>query len=265
MQGILPIEELLSTLQPCVCIDGSSMTLLCSALTVPDLTDEHMKMIDQETRRFKHAGSQMLRNCFTADDQTAKIRLQMSLVDCFCALATIATSADPGHRHFAADVEHCVTSDSSKPHYSDITISQLPSSSDDNPRCTSQNEKLCVLVEVMFSGLKSRHEDKFQKAFSQLMHAAELAFNAKQWDEQLCCCLGSLTHWHVFLLRVVRDPERNCPAFRISHYNEFALNEEPFDWDSSGSQFVNMYRTLFEHLLWCLLVGYSLQLVQQCD
>ena len=91
------------------------------------------------------------------------------------------------------------------------------------------------------------------------MHAAALAFNAKQWDEQLCCCLGSLTHWHVFLLKVVRDPERNCPAFRITHYNEFALPncKEPFDWDSSGSQVVNMYRTLFEHLLLCLLVGTS--------
>ena len=252
LQRIQPIE-VVSTLQPCVCIDGSSETLHCSTLKVPKLTDEHQKTIDQETRRFKLVGSQLLRNCFTTDDQTAKIRLQMSLVDCFCELATIATSADPGHHRFVTDLEHCVTSDSSK-HYSDITISQLPSS-DDNPRCTSQNEKLCVLVELMFSGLKSRHEDKFQKAFSQLMHAAELAFNAKQWDEQLCCCLGSLTHWHVFFLKVVRDLERDCPAFLISHYNEFALDKELFDWDSSGSQFVNMYKALFEHLLWCLLVG----------
>ena len=254
MQGI---EELVSTLQPCICIDGSSKTVLCSAFEVPGLTDEHKKMIDQETRRFKLVGSQMLRNCFTTDDQTAKIRLQMSLVDCFCELATIATSADPGHRHFAADLEHCVTSDSSKPHYSDITISQLPSSSDSNPRCTSQNEKLCIVVELMFSGLESRHKSKFQKAFSQLMRSAELAFNAKQWDEQLCCCLGSLTHWYVFLLKVVRDPEKDCPAFQISDYNEFALPKEPFDWDSCGSQFVNMYKALFEHLLRCLLVGQS--------
>ena len=244
MQGI---EELVS---------GSSKTVLCSAFEVPDLTDEHKKMIDQETRRFKLVGSQMLRNCFTADDQTAKIRLQMSLVDCFCELATIATSADPGHRHFAADLEHCVTSDSSKPHYLDITISQLPRSSDSNPRCTSQNEKLCIVVELMFSGLESRHKTKFQEAYSQLKQTAKLAFNAKQWDEQLCWCLGSLTHWHVFLLKVVRDPEKDCP-FQISHYNEFALRKEPFDWDSCGSQFVNMYKTLFEHLLRCLLVGQS--------
>ena len=248
MQRVLPFEELVSTLQPC---SDQCQT----ALKILDLTDEHKKMIDQETRRFKLVGFQMLRNCFTTDDQTAKRRLQMSLVDCFCELATIATRADPVHRHFAADLEHCVTSDSGKPHYSDITISQLPSSSDDNPRCTSQNEKLCVVVELTFSGLKSRHKDKFQNAFSQLMHTAALAFNAKQWDRQLCCCLGSLTHWHVFLLRVVRDPERDCPAFCISCYKEFALNKDPFDWDSCGSQFVNMYRTLFEHLLACLLVG----------
>ena len=109
----------------------------------------------------------------------------------------------------------------------------------------------------MYSGVESMHQSGFQNAFSQLMHAAALAFNAKQWDEQLCCCLGLLTHWHVFLLRVVRDPERDCPAFRISHYKEFALNKEPFDWDSCESEVVNMYRTLFEHLLLCLLEGFS--------
>ena len=245
MQGAPPFEELVSTLQPCS----------DQCLKILDLTDEHKKMIDQEARRFKLVGSQLLRNCFTADGQKATIRLQMSLVDCFCELATIATSADRAHRHFAADLEHHVPSDTGKPHYSDIAIGRLSSSSDGNSRCMSQNETLCILVEIMFSGLERRDTGKFQKAFLQIMRAAELAFKAKQWDKQLCCCLGSLTHWHVFLLRVVRDPEKKSPPFQISHYKEFALPKEPFDWDSCGSQFINMYKTLFEHLLSCLLVG----------
>ena len=178
----------------------------------------------------------------------------------FCGLGTVATSADPHHRHFTARLAHRVTSDTSKPHYSNFAVNHvLPSCSGNNVGNASHNEKLCILVELKCSDVESMNQSGFQNAFSQLMHAAALAFNTKQWpwDEQLCCCQGSLTHWHVFLLKVVRDPERNCPAFRITHYNEFALPKEPFDWDSCGSQVVSMYRTLFEHLLLCLLVGTS--------
>ena len=239
--------------------------MLCSnqcqaALKILGLTSEHKKMIDKEMERFKVVGSQLLQDYFAADDQTAKIRLKVSLASHLCGLGTIATSADPHHRRFAAHLAHRVTSDTSKPHYSDYSVNHvLRSSSDGNLWYTFPNEKLHILVELKCSGVESMYQSGFQKAFSQLMHAAALAFNAKQWDEQLCCCLGSLTHWHVFLLKVVRDPEKNCPAFRISHYNEFALPDckEPFDWDSSGSQVVSMYRTLFEHLLLCLLVGKS--------
>ena len=212
------------------------------------------KMINKEMERFKIVGSQLLQNVFTANDKAAKIKLRMCLAGLFCGLSTVATSAHPHHCRFAARLEHCVTSDTSKHHYVDIAIcSYMPTSSDDNLWCASHNEKLCVLVELEFSGVKSMQENGFQNAFSQLMHAAALAFNAKQWDEQLCCCLGSLTHWHVFFLKVVRDPERDCLALRISYYKEFALPKELFDWDSSESEVVSMYRTLFEHLLLCLL------------
>ncbi len=233
--------------------------MLCSdqcqtALKTLGLTSEHQKMIDKEIERFKFVGSQVLQD-YCTDYQKAEIQLQASLTSYFCGLGTIATSADPYHRRFAARLEHCVT-DTSKPHYSDFAVKHvLPSISDNNEGCACNYCKLCILVELKCSGVESMNQSGFQNAFSQLMHAAALAFNAKQWDGQLCCCLGSLTHWHVFLLRVVRDPERECPAFRISHYNEFELKKESFDWDSCESEVVSMYRTLFEHLLLCLLEG----------
>ena len=209
------------------------------------------KMIDREMERFKIVGSQLLRNVFTANDKAARIKLRTCLAGLFCDLSTIATSANTNQHHFAASLEHCVTSDTSKPHYMDIAVfSCMPNGSDDG--------KLCVLVELKCSGVKSIQQSGFQNAFSQLMHAAALAFNAKQWDKQLCCCLGSLTHWHVFLLKVVTDPERDCRAFQILHYNVFALPKELSDWNSSESEVVSMYKTLFEHLL-CLLKGWPAQ------
>ena len=252
----------MKTLDPCICFDGSSKPMLCSdqcqaALKILGLTSEHKRMIEKEMERFELVGSQVLQDYFT-DYQTAEIQLQASLTSYFCGLSRIASNADPCHRRFAARLAHRVTSDTSKPHYSNFAVNHvLPSSSGNNVGSASHNEKLCILVELKCFDVESMNQSGFQKAFSQLMHAAALAFNAKQWDEQLCCCLGSLTHWHVFLLRVVRDPERNCPVFRISHYNEFALPKEQFDWDTSGSQVVNMYRTLFEPLLLCLLGGKS--------
>ena len=81
--------------------------MLCSdqcqaALKILGLTSEHKRMIDKEMERFELVGSQVLESYFTADDQTAKIQLQVSLASHLCGLGTVATSADPHHRRFAA-------------------------------------------------------------------------------------------------------------------------------------------------------------------
>ena len=145
--------------------------MLCSdqyleALTILGLTSEHKKMIDKEMERFKFVGSQVLQDYFT-DYQKAEIQLQASLTSYFCGLGTIATSADPYHRRFAARLEHRVTSGATcKPHYSDFAVKQfLPSSSDNNEGCASNNEKLCILVELKCSGVESMHQSGFQNAF----------------------------------------------------------------------------------------------------
>ena len=115
---------------------------------------------------YKFVGSQVLQYYFT-DYQKAEIQLQASLTSYFCGLGTIATSADPYHRRFAARLEHRVTSGATcKPHYSDFAVKHvLPSSSDNNEGCASNNEKLCILVELKCSGVESMHQSGFQNAF----------------------------------------------------------------------------------------------------
>ena len=141
----------LSTLKPCTCFNSCcnlmhSVQCQASGTTLTP-TGEH-KMIDKEMEIFKIVGSQLLQNFFTANDKAAKIKLRTCLAGLFCGISTIATSADPHHHRFAARLEHRVSLDTiCKPHYSDFAVKQfLPSSSDNNEGCASNNEKLCILV-----------------------------------------------------------------------------------------------------------------------
>ena len=248
-QPVASFDKFAQRLVPSHCLCDSSEPMLCSiqcqaALKILGLTDEHKRMIDDEMERFQRAGPQMLRNYFKSP-MKAEIKLQGVLNNYFNALSCIASNAHPSYRKYQAELEPNV---GYTPHHSDIAVSY------------GADEKLCILVELKYSGVKSRDEGGFQKAFSQLMHAAALALNAKQWDKQLCCCLGSLTHWHVFLLKVVRDPDRDCSSFRISHYNMFALQNCQFNRKSTLEHFRNcwpkvddLYRELLKHfLLWLL-------------
>lgn len=227
--------------------------MLCSiqcqaALKILGLTDEHKKMINSEIDRFGSTACQMLRR-FSSSSKKAESKLQGVLNGYFFSLSCIASSADPYSRKFVAESEPDVGSTS---HQLDFAVSQA---------YAHDGEKLCILVELKYSLEERRRQGKFEKAFSQLMHAAALAFKAKQWNKQLCCCLGSLTHWHIFLLKVVKDPERDCPAFHISHYNEFALQNgnNQFNCNSTlkDSKFwpkvKDLYKELLKHfLLWLL-------------
>ena len=40
------------------------------------------------------------------------------------------------------------------------------------------------------------------KPFSQLMHAAALAYNSGKWQSRLLCCMASLKFWHLFMIEV---------------------------------------------------------------
>lgn len=197
---------------------------------------------------------------YFTDPDTAERKLQNWLSDYFDDLSKIATGADPHHRHFELHVEPCVYSykterDKTEHHRSDIAVCHVSPNKPANVLFSVSNGRLCILVELKYARLESRRQMDFQGAFAQLIHAAALAFKAKQWDKQLCCCLGSLNHWHMFLLEVVKGPE-DSPAFRISHYNEFAVPRKLFDdKNPSWSEVIRMYNTLFQHLLLWLLVG----------
>ena len=251
-QPVASFEEFAQRLVPSHCFCASPEKMLCSnqcqlALKILGLTDEHKKVIDCEIKRFECMARQLLRRYFT-DSMTAERKLQGVLNGYFYALNSIATSADPCSREFLPEFEPIVGGPMKQ--HSDISVSYTHD---------GQPEKLCMLVELKYSHVESKYQDGFQKAFSQLIQAAALAFNAKQWDTQLCCCLGSLTHWHMFLLKVVRDRERDCPSFHISHYNMLALQNVQFYRNSTPDlanfwpEVKDLYKELLKHfLLWLL-------------
>lgn len=64
--------------------------------------------------------------------------------------------------------------------------------------------KLVTLVELKFGHFLQVRNDHF----SQLIHAAALAFKSKMWNDRLVFCVASFTHWHIFILEVCCFPSR---------------------------------------------------------
>lgn len=270
-QPVPSFEEFVKTLESCLCFDGSSKPtsspIQCqAALRTQGLAGEHEKKVNKALKMLE-SNVQILSGYF-ADTNTAERKLQSWLSGYFSDLCKIATGADPDHRCFELRVEPCVYSyetkrGKTKHHCSDIAVCHVSPKKPANVLLSLDNGRLCVLVELKYAHLESRCQTDFQDAFAQVIHAAALAFNAKQWDEQLCCCLGSLNHWHMFLLKVVdmKDTgpdheDRVRVSFCISHYNEFAVPRQICEGENlSWSGVIRMYKTLFQHLLLWLLEG----------
>ena len=244
-QPVEAYEVFVQRLVPSYCFDGGSKPT-CSkqcqvALKILGLTSEHDEKIANVMEAFDTIGQQICEDYFM-DPNKAEAKLQAVVASYICLLSKAASHADPDSRNFNGKVEP-----RTGPKFnSDIAVSHY------------QNSvlKYCILGELKYAKIESHNEHQFKDAFSQLMHAAALAYNANQWKDRLCCCLGSLTHWHLFLLKVVWDSERCCLAFRISHYNKFALLTGQVDWSKtwqdlhrSWREVNSMYKELLKHIL----------------
>ena len=225
------------------------------ALSLLGSTRQH-KMIEKAMDTFKLRGRPIFED-YIVDKEKTEIRLQCLLMSYFSSVAEIAGCAYPSH-DFEVHPEPCVYRASSKAFksfYSDYAVKFVQSNSVDNELYSFTHGKLCILVELKHGGLENMHQPGFANAFSQLMHAAALAFRQKRWENHLCCCLGSLNYWHVFLLKTRGTAA--SPTLHISQYNVFALPRELVEkWeDNSMYQVISMYRRLLERFLLWLWTG----------
>ena len=236
---------------------GSKSSRQCQvALSLLGLTRQHKKMIDNTMYAFESLGRPIFED-YINDKEITESRLQGLLSHYFYTAAEIAKCAYPSHG-FEVRTEPCVYRAGSKAFKSlrsDVEVKFVQSNSFDNELYSFTAGKLCILVELKHGGIEDKREPGFANAFSQLMHAAALAFRQKRWENHLCCCLGSLNYWHVFLLKTRGTTA--SPTLHISQYNVFTLPRELVEkWeDNSMYQVISMYRRLLEHFLLWLCTG----------
>lgn len=155
------------------------------------------------------------------NSSTAERKLQCALMIPLNAICRLANSIAPYEATFVYDLEPVVSSVPSprQPRImlnqvSDYEISQMLTIYNSSGTETDRHRKMVALIELKhgdFPIIKA-------KPFSQLIHAAALAYNSKLWNGKLLCCLASLKYWHVFVLAVPIASDSSEDKFVISSY-----------------------------------------------
>lgn len=169
---------------------------------------------------FDHYVSPVLANIGN-NSSSAERKLQCALMVPLSAICRLASSITPSETTFVFDLEPVVSSvpDPKQPRImlnqlSDYEIAELLTIYNTSGKETDRQRRMVALIELKHGEFPTI----MSKPFSQLIHAAALAYKSKLWNGKLLCCLASLTYWHMFVLEVPIASELSGDKFVISSY-----------------------------------------------
>ena len=198
---------------------------------------------DEQGEILKRFQCDFIRYCLPVLDdidngsQGAERKLQAAMVIPMVAICSIA-SAQCHNSTFKFHMEPIVSS-APLEQVSDLDIVELTVSS---PSAQKQEQKTVALVELKHGSFPI----VTSQPFSQLVHAAALAYNSNKWHNCLLCCMGSLSDWHLFVLKECTD--ESGKHFAITTYHRHCLR-------ITNASLTDFYRDLVKkmsHVIVCL-------------
>lgn len=163
--------------------------------------------------------------------QGAERKLQAAMVIPMTAVCSLATALSTGST-FKFHLEPVVSSTPIE----QISVLDIVELTVVRPSAKEEHQKMVALVELKHGNFPS----VTSQPFSQLIHAAALAYNSRKWQNSLLCCVGSLTDWHLFVINACLDISGQHFAIAQYHHHSQHL---PFN-----ASLVDFYSNLVKKL-----------------